>query len=103
MLPALLDFRDPRDVFGLVKASLAIAGFSPEAAAWAKGATLREMLREFGGGIDLSTLAGIPKGSGLGTSSIVGAVIVAVFIFLRHVENIRRLRAGTEPEFRLPR
>jgi len=32
-----------------------------------------------------------------------GAVIVAVFIFLRHAENIRRLRAGTEPEFRLPR
>jgi acyl phosphate:glycerol-3-phosphate acyltransferase len=32
-----------------------------------------------------------------------GAVIVAVFIFLRHAENIRRLRAGTEPEFRVPR
>ena len=32
-----------------------------------------------------------------------GAVIVAVFIFLRHAENIRRLRAGTEPEFRMPR
>jgi len=30
-----------------------------------------------------------------------GAVIVAVFIFLRHAENIRRLRAGTEPEFRM--
>jgi glycerol-3-phosphate acyltransferase PlsY len=32
-----------------------------------------------------------------------GAVIMAVFIFLRHAENIRRLRAGTEPEFRMPR
>jgi glycerol-3-phosphate acyltransferase PlsY len=32
-----------------------------------------------------------------------GAVIVAVLIFLRHAENIRRLRAGTEPEFRMPR
>ena len=32
-----------------------------------------------------------------------GAVIVAVFIFLRHAENIQRLRAGTEPEFRMPR
>jgi glycerol-3-phosphate acyltransferase PlsY len=28
---------------------------------------------------------------------------VAVFIFLRHAENIRRLRAGTEPEFRMSR
>ena len=32
-----------------------------------------------------------------------GAVIIAVFIFLRHAENIRRLYAGTEPEFRMPR
>jgi glycerol-3-phosphate acyltransferase PlsY len=32
-----------------------------------------------------------------------GAGIVAVFIFLRHAENIRRLCSGTEPEFRLPR
>jgi glycerol-3-phosphate acyltransferase PlsY len=32
-----------------------------------------------------------------------GAGIVAVFIFLRHAENIRRLRAGTEPEFRMSR
>ena len=31
------------------------------------------------------------------------AVIMAVFIFLRHAINIRRLRAGTEPEFRMPR
>jgi glycerol-3-phosphate acyltransferase PlsY len=32
-----------------------------------------------------------------------GAVIVALFIFLRHAENIRRLCAGTEPEFRMSR
>jgi len=30
-----------------------------------------------------------------------GAVVVTVFIFLRHAENIRRLCAGTEPEFRM--
>ena len=36
------------------------------------------MLEEFGGGIELTTLVGIPKGSGLGTSSILGAVIMAV-------------------------
>ena len=36
------------------------------------------MLIEFGGGIELTTLVGIPKGSGLGTSSILGAVIMAV-------------------------
>jgi fucokinase len=34
-------------------------------------------LSRFGGGIELTTLAAIPKGSGLGTSSIMGAVIIA--------------------------
>ncbi len=40
--------------------------------------SLRKALEAFGGGIELTTLAAIPKGSGLGTSSIIGAVIVAV-------------------------
>jgi glycerol-3-phosphate acyltransferase PlsY len=30
----------------------------------------------------------------------VGALIAAALIFVRHIENIRRLRAGTEPPFR---
>ena len=38
----------------------------------------KKILEAFGGGIELTTLAAIPKGSGLGTSSIMGAVIVAV-------------------------
>jgi len=45
---------------------------------WPAGITLPRMLEEFGGGIELTTLVGIPKGSGLGTSSILGAVIMAV-------------------------
>jgi acyl phosphate:glycerol-3-phosphate acyltransferase len=31
----------------------------------------------------------------------VGAALVSVFIFIRHVDNIRRLWAGTEPKFSL--
>jgi len=77
-LEELLDYRRPGDSFALVKAALAIAGFSPEMADWPRGTTLRDMLRRFGGGIELTTLVGIPKGSGLGTSSIIGAVLVAV-------------------------
>ncbi len=40
-----------------------------------------------------------------GSAAVVcaGAGVVAVGIFLRHAANIRRLRAGTEPEFRMPR
>jgi galactokinase/mevalonate kinase-like predicted kinase len=36
------------------------------------------MLRLFGGGLELTTLAAIPSGSGLGTSSIIGAVSMGV-------------------------
>ena len=36
------------------------------------------MLRRFGGGIELTTLAAIPSGSGLGTSSIMGAVLLSI-------------------------
>ncbi len=77
-LSELLDYRRPGDRFSLAKAALAISGFSPEMASWPQGISLRDMLTEFGGGIELTTLVGIPKGSGLGTSSILGAVMMAV-------------------------
>lgn len=77
-MPALLDFRSPAAEFALAKAALALSGLSPESADWPADISLPDMLERFGGGIELTTLAGIPKGSGLGTSSIVGAVILAV-------------------------
>jgi galactokinase/mevalonate kinase-like predicted kinase len=77
-LAELLDYRRPGDHFALAKAALALAGFSPGAAAWPAGVTLEAMLAAFGGGIELTTLVGIPTGSGLGTSSILGAALVAV-------------------------
>ncbi len=73
----LLDYRRASGEFALAKAALVLAGLSPEAAG-PEGATLGELLDAFGGGIELTTLAAIPKGSGLGTSSIVGAAILAV-------------------------
>jgi galactokinase/mevalonate kinase-like predicted kinase len=78
-LEELLDYRKPGSQFALSKAALALAGFAPEAAAWPAGVrTLDGMLRYFGGGIELTTLAAIPSGSGLGTSSIMGAVLVSI-------------------------
>lgn len=77
-LEQLMDFRNPSDPFGLAKAALSITGFSPEMTPLQKGKTLRQILEDFGGGLELTTLVGIPKGSGLGTSSILGATIVAV-------------------------
>jgi galactokinase/mevalonate kinase-like predicted kinase len=77
-LEELLDYRKATSEYALAKAALALSGFSPETANWGKGTTLKQMLEEFGGGIELTTLAAIPKGSGLGTSSIMGAVILSV-------------------------
>jgi len=77
-LDDLLDYRQPASRFGLAKAALALCGFSPAEAAWKTGTSLRRMLERFGGGIELTTLAAIPSGSGLGTSSIMGAVLISV-------------------------
>ncbi len=73
----LLDYRSATSDFALAKATLAISGLDPALPCWDEGITLEEMLAKFGGGLELTTLAAIPKGSGLGTSSIVGAVILA--------------------------
>lgn len=77
-LDELLDYRQPDSEYGLAKAALALSGFSPETAPWPDGIQLEHMLELFGGGIELTTLAAVPKGSGLGTSSIMGAVLLAV-------------------------
>jgi galactokinase/mevalonate kinase-like predicted kinase len=77
-LEQLLDYRRATGEYALAKAALASSGFSPEYADWPKDVTLQQMLEHFGGGIELTTLAAIPKGSGLGTSSIMGTVVLAV-------------------------
>lgn len=78
-LEDLMDYRKATSKFGLAKAALALSGFSPEKATWPGDVkTLEDMLVRFGGGIELTTLAAIPSGSGLGTSSIMGAVLMSV-------------------------
>ena len=77
-LTDLMDFGSATSEFALAKAALALSGFSSDGDAWGKSLSLKEMLGRFGGGLELTTLAAIPKGSGLGTSSIMGAVLIAV-------------------------
>ena len=77
-LEELTDYRRPGDPFALAKAALRISGFAPGMADWPRNISLREILENFGGGIELTTLVGIPQGSGLGTSSILGATILGV-------------------------
>ncbi len=70
---------NPYDPFVLQKASLLATGIIP-----ATGGNLDEVLTRLGGGILIkSEVTGVPKGSGLGTSSILaGACVKALFEFV---------------------
>ncbi|MDH3981756.1 MAG: hypothetical protein OES84_02520, partial [Kiritimatiellaceae bacterium] len=63
--------------FTLARAAFALAGFHPDF----NGGVfqcLEEQLKELGGGVEICMLAAIPKGSGLGTSSMLAATILGV-------------------------
>ncbi len=70
---------DPFDPFALQKACLLACGIIPM-----KGNNLKEILERLGGGFVMhSEVTNVPKGSGLGTSSILSAACVkAVFEFM---------------------
>jgi galactokinase/mevalonate kinase-like predicted kinase len=63
--------------FGIARAALRLAGLDPRFRSGEAPADLRALLDQtFGGGIELSMLAAVPKGSGLGTSSILAATLL---------------------------
>ncbi|MFQ7124483.1 MAG: L-fucokinase [Eisenbergiella sp.] len=70
---------DPYDPFALQKAALLACGILPP-----EGGSLTEILTRLGGGFKMQTeVTGVPKGSGLGTSSILAAACVrALFEFM---------------------
>ncbi len=69
---------DPYDPFALQKAALLACGILP-----LEGGNLEEIFAQLGGGFQMnSEVTGVPKGSGLGTSSILSAACVkAIFEF----------------------
>lgn len=71
------DFARPESAFALAKAGLALAGFLPRFNTEGGRDSLAGQLRDFGGGIELSLLSAVPKGSGLGTSSILAVTVLA--------------------------
>ncbi|NQU42460.1 hypothetical protein HQ520_04190 [bacterium] len=77
-LDQLHSYHEVTSEFSLAKAAFVLCGLSPRTADWPRDASLQDILQGFGGGLELTTLAAIPGGSGLGTSSILGAVILAV-------------------------
>ena len=69
----LLDF-DRTDHWSSVhKAALMLSGIIPSS----PRSSLKRWLQRTGGGISLTTFSAVPKGSGLGTSSIIGASVLA--------------------------
>ncbi|MDF7823177.1 bifunctional fucokinase/fucose-1-phosphate guanylyltransferase [Pontiellaceae bacterium B12227] len=71
--------------FALARAAFAIAGFHPD---FNGGAfqSLEEQLTAMGGGVEISMLAAIPKGSGLGTSSMLAATLLGVLSDLANLK-----------------
>jgi galactokinase/mevalonate kinase-like predicted kinase len=69
------NFQQVGSAFSIPKAALYLAGFHPDFCGVSYH-SLAEQLKEFGGGFEISLLAAIPKGSGLGTSSILAATIL---------------------------
>ena len=63
--------------FAIPKAALALCGFLPEFHAGRCPGSLEGLLDRFGSGIEISLLCAVPKGSGLGTSSILAATVLA--------------------------
>lgn len=72
----LAEYARPGSEFALAKAALALAGFLPEFHAEGGCGSLRAQMEAFGGGIEISLLAAVLQGSGLGTSSILAATLL---------------------------
>ena len=71
----LQDYRKVGSPFSIPKAALALAGFIPQFSEICYG-SLQEQLEDFGAGIEVTLLAAIPAGSGLGTSSILASTVL---------------------------
>ncbi len=69
----LEDYHKPGSGFAIAKAALLLSGFNGNNGSFT---SLEKQLQESGGGFDISLLAAVPKGSGLGTSSILAATLL---------------------------
>ncbi len=71
----LQDYKKIGSPFSIPKAALSLAGFTPSFSLNSY-ASLRQQLESFGAGIEVTLLAAIPAGSGLGTSSILASTVL---------------------------
>ena len=71
----LRSFYNIQSAFSIPKTALALAGYLPEFCE-RQYTSLENQLSQSGGGLEISILAAVPKGSGLGTSSILAATVL---------------------------
>ena len=71
---SLRGYRDPGSAFSLPRAALVLLGLG---AGERDGAPLASIFEAAGGGLELTLLCAVPKGSGLGTSSVLAGTILA--------------------------
>ena len=71
----LQDYKKVGSPFSIPKAALTLAGFAP-AFSTESYPSLAKQLEDFGSGIEITLLAAIPAGSGLGTSSILASTVL---------------------------
>jgi len=69
----LLNHDNPQHWAALPKAALVLSGIGPSR----RDSPLKKWLGVLGGGLDLTIFSALPKGSGMGTSSILGAAVLA--------------------------
>ena len=70
----LEDYNNPSSPFALPKAALCLLGLTSSRS---RHSSLHDALDGIGCGLEISLLSAVPKGSGLGTSSVLGATILA--------------------------
>ena len=73
----LSDFVDVGSPFSIAKAAICLSGFHPDFCS-GNYKDLGNQLKHLGGGFELTFIAALPKGSGMGTSSILAATILGV-------------------------
>ncbi len=85
--PQVHRYQDPTGWAALPLAALVLSGLCPRN----PRASLPRHLERFGGGLELTLFSALPKGSGLGTSSILGAAVLAC------LDRITGRTPGLEP------
>lgn len=78
------DFKKVGSPFSIPKAALALSGFVPQFCRERYG-SLEQQLRAFRGGMEITLLSAIPAGSGLGTSSVLSATVLAAISDFCHL------------------